>query len=247
MDQFPHVVQAKFDEVFNKDYWLKGQWGKAFFKKEGPIVLELGCGKGEYTVGLARKFPEKNFIGIDIKGARMHTGASQSLKEGLENVGFIRTKIEMINSFFGENEVSEIWLTFPDPQMNRSRRRLTSVRFLNLYGKFLQPQGVIHLKTDSNFMYNYTKAVATNNELKIINDSPDLYNSTIQNEVLEIKTYYEKRFAEHKIPIKYLSFLLNNRNLLTEPEVDIPKDNYRNAGRRVRFYDDKNNLSENEI
>lgn len=237
MDAFPNVVQAAFDEVFRKDYKLKGRWSATFFGNDHPIVLELGCGKGEYTVGLARQFPDKNFIGIDIKGARMHAGAQQALKEGLENAAFIRTRIELIESFFAQGEVDEIWLTFPDPQMNRTRKRLTSCRFMEMYARFLKSGGTVHLKTDSRFLYTYTRAMVQHNHLCIVNDFSDLYHSGFEDAILGIRTYYEERFMAHQIPIKYLSFLLAYQDSMEEPEVDIPHDIYHNTGRSVKFYE----------
>ena len=145
---------------------MKGNWAKHFFHNENPVILELGCGKGEYTVQLAEKYPEINFIGVDIKGARMYNGAKQALEKGLKNVAFLRTNIEIINRFFGENEVAEIWLTFPDPQMKKTRKRLTSTFFLENYRQFLKPDGIIHLKTDSNFQFTYTSELVHLNEFE---------------------------------------------------------------------------------
>jgi tRNA (guanine-N7-)-methyltransferase len=238
MEAFSHVIQARFDEVFRNDYKLKGQWAESFFKNDNPIILELGCGKGEYTVGLAERFNEINFIGVDIKGARMHTGASQAVDKKLNNVAFIRTRIELIDSFFSASEVSEIWLTFPDPQMNKVRKRLTGTRFLAIYAHFLKVEGRIHLKTDSNFLYNYTREMAKANNMTVLGDYNDLYNSDLTDDLLSIHTYYEERFMSHGIPIKYFSFLLDNVNSLIEPEVDIPFDEYHNAGRSVKFLND---------
>ena len=237
MNEFPNVVQASFEEVFRKDYKLKGNWSSSFFGNDNPIVLELGCGKGEYTVGLARQFPDKNFIGIDIKGSRMHTGAQQAFKEGLKNAAFIRTRIELIESFFAHGEIDEIWLTFPDPQMNKKRRRLTSCRFIEMYSNFLKPGGIVHLKTDSNFLFTYTLSVVQHNKLTVINNFSDLYNSGFEDDILGIRTYYEERFMKHHIPIKYLSFLLKIDNGLEEPDVDIPYDIYHNKGRGVKLYE----------
>ncbi|MDR2928990.1 MAG: tRNA (guanosine(46)-N7)-methyltransferase TrmB [Cytophagaceae bacterium] len=236
MAGFPHVIQAEFSEVFRKDYHWKSKWNEMFFMNNHPIVLELGCGKGEYTVELARRFPDKNFIGIDIKGARMHLGASQSLNENLKNVAFIRTRIEMVDSFFGEGEIDEIWLTFPDPQMSKTRKRLTSTNFLNRYSKFLKTAGAIHLKTDSNFQYTYTTALVRENNFKIVEEYTDLYRQNPDNELLSIKTYYENRFLEHNIPIKYLQFIPDFSTPLREPCVEIPHDAYHNAGRGVKPY-----------
>ncbi|MDG5800485.1 tRNA (guanosine(46)-N7)-methyltransferase TrmB [Marinilabiliaceae bacterium ANBcel2] len=236
MNRFRHVVQADFDEVFRTDYKLKGRWARDFFCNPNPVVLELGCGKGEYTVGLARRYPDKNFIGIDIKGARMHQGALESYRDKLKNVGFIRTRIEHINSFFDASEVDEIWLTFPDPQMNKTRKRLTSTRFLNSYAQFLKCGGSIHLKTDSNFLYCYTKAVADENRFKVICDNKNLHFSNAGDELTSIRTYYEERFMSHNIPIKYLSFKIETKPPFKEPVVDIPYDIYHNAGRSVKIF-----------
>lgn len=237
MRKFPHVIQAEFNEVFRKDYRLKGRWGELFFGNTNPLVLELGCGKGEYSVGLARLFPNKNFIGIDIKGSRMHTGARESFDEGLKNVGFIRSRIELIESFFSRDEVDEIWLTFPDPQMNSARKRLCSPRFLSIYSKFLKPGGLIHLKTDSRFLYTYSEMVVSKNHFQVIHSYDDLYNSDFSDEILKIRTYYEERFLAHQIPIKYLSFVPDFSNQLVEPVVEIERDNYHNAGRSVKLFD----------
>jgi len=235
MATYPHVVQADFKDVLNVDHPLKGKWRQDFFKNDCPLVLELGCGKGEYTVGLGRLFPDKNFIGVDIKGSRMHRGATDALKEGLKNVGFLRTRIEVIASFFGHSEVDEIWLTFPDPQMKKVRKRLTSTFFLKRYSVFLKPGGVIHLKTDSHYLYSYTKAMLEENSISPLVDEPDLYGRGYQDEILSIKTYYETKWMEHGIPIKYLKFRLLDASHLKEPDVEIEPDLYRSAGRGVKF------------
>ena len=152
MDRLPHVFQLSYNEIMNGEkFAMKGRWHSDFFKNNNPIVLELGCGKGEYAVGLAEQFPDKNFIGIDIKGARMWSGATESLEKGLNNVAFVRTGINAIEHFFAENEVSEIWITFADPQMKKQNKRLTSTYFMSLYRKVLIPNGLVHLKSDSNF------------------------------------------------------------------------------------------------
>jgi len=236
MASLQHVIQADFNEVFRKDYKLKGKWNELFFKNNNPIILELGCGKGEYTVALAKRYPELNFIGIDIKGARMYTGAMQSFQERLKNVAFVRTHIELTDSFFAQNEINEIWLTFPDPQMNKTRKRLTSTKFLTLYSKFLKSDGIIHLKTDSNFQFSYTLALIKENSFKIIEKYEDVHNQIVSTSVLNIKTYYEERFIEYGIPIKYCCFIPDFSLPLCEPEIDIPKDVYRNAGRGVKLY-----------
>ncbi len=196
MDTFDHVVQAKFNEVFEKDYKLKGNWNRDFFWNSNPIILELGCGKGEYTVGLAKQNPEINFVGIDIKGARMWCGAKTAVDDGMKNVGFVRTRIDLINSFFAPGEVSEIWITFPDPQPKKYYKRLTSSRFLGYYQKFLKHNGFIHLKTDSKELHDYTKALIELNKLETEICTDNLYNSGIADDVLSIRTYYEQKFLE---------------------------------------------------
>ena len=228
MAAFPNVVQAGFDEVYQKSHYLKGKWAIDFFKNNNPIVLELGCGKGEYTVGLARKFTGKNFLGIDIKGARMWKGASDALDGNLKNAGFLRTRIEMIQSFFAPGEVSEIWITFPDPQIKRLRakKRLTSAGFLNLYGKFLKHGGVIHLKTDSEHLYEFTRSVIKINNLPCIEDTSDLYKTGIADDILSIKTHYEALFTDKGFTIKYLKFtLLEDVVLVNPPELENPDNN----------------------
>ena len=234
MESYPHVVQVPIHEVFEKNHALKGNWRHGFFKNDNPLVLELGCGKGEYAVGLGRMFPDKNFLGIDIKGNRMHRGATDALNEGLTNVGFLRTHIEMVTSFFGSGEVDEIWLTFPDPQIKKTRKRLTSTRFLDLYRKFLKPGGLIHLKTDSRFMYTYTRELLKANDIELIADVSDLYQDKYNDEVLSLRTFYEEKWLAHDIPIKYLQFRLKPEGTLLEPEVDIEPDTYRSAGRGVK-------------
>ena len=234
MATFKNVVQAPFREVFTNDHPLKGQWGKTFFHNDQPIVLELGCGKGEYTVGLGRSFAKKNFIGVDIKGHRIYKGALQALEEPLTNVGFIRTNIELIASFFSADEVAEIWLTFPDPQMKKYRKRLTSTVFLTSYARFLKPGGVVHLKTDSRFLYTYTRELIKVNGLEMLVDESDLYASGLDNEVTGIQTYYEGKWLAHGVTIKYLKFKIGPlEKALVEPDVDIEPDGYRSAGQRV--------------
>ncbi len=218
--QFTLLHQPTFEEVFNKDYHLKGQWHDKFFRNTNPIVLELGCGKGEYTVALARMFPEKNFIGIDIKGARMWRGAKTATQEQLPNVAFVRTRIEFIRSIFGENEVSEIWITFPDPQMksNRRKKRLTAAGFLNNYRTFLQPDGIVHLKTDSQFLHEFTKCIIAENKLNQIVANKDIYGTGFADELLSIKTAYEKEFLSQGLPITYLKFNINGTEPIKDPE-----------------------------
>jgi tRNA (guanine-N7-)-methyltransferase len=218
MDTFDHVVQAKFNEVFEKDYKLKGNWNKDFFRNSNPIILELGCGKGEYTVGLAKQNPEINFVGVDIKGARMWCGAKTAVDDGMKNVGFVRTRIDLINSFFAQGEVSEIWVTFPDPQPKKYYKRLTSSRFLGYYQKFLKQNGIIHLKTDSKELHDYTKALVELNKLETEICTDNLYNSAIVDHVLSIRTYYEQKFLEKGKPITYIKFKLDIHKTLEEPK-----------------------------
>ncbi len=231
LETYDHVFQASFDERNRQNFSMKGQWKKSFFKNDNPLVLELGCGKGEYTVGLAELYPDKNFIGMDIKGARLYTGATQALNKELQNVAFVRAKIELINSFFEENEVDEIWITFPDPQMKKTRKRLTSSKFLYFYREVLASEGIIHLKTDSNFLYTYTDALVQQNNLPVFVNTSDLYNSDIVDDVLSIKTFYESQFFEQGIPIKYLKFILPEGIDLIEPEVELEYDDYRSYNR----------------
>jgi tRNA (guanine-N7-)-methyltransferase len=221
METFPHVVQPLFEDVFGKDYKLKNNWKKDFFRNDNPVVLELGCGKGEYTVGLARRFPSKNFIGIDIKGSRMWKGARMALAEKLANVGFLRTRIELIGSFFGAGEVDEIWITFPDPQLKKKRKRLTSARFLNTYSNFLKENGRIHLKTDSTVLYQYTYELAKYNQLPLHVHTRDLYHSGLETDILGIQTFYERQFLDKGMKITYLSFeLLYGKKVEENPEED---------------------------
>ena len=223
MATFENVIQPRLDEVLNKDYKLKGNWNTVIFKNNNPIVLELGCGKGEYTVGLAQRYPGKNFIGVDIKGARMWRGASLALQNGLKNVCFLRTRIEHILSFFAPGEVAEIWITFPDPQEKRIRakKRLTSSQFLPMYKKFLVTNGTIHLKTDNSLLYNYTCHLCHVNNLHVNISTNNLYNSGIADEaLLSIKTFYETRFLAEGETIKYINFTLDDHETFLEPPGD---------------------------
>ncbi|MGD9929967.1 MAG: tRNA (guanosine(46)-N7)-methyltransferase TrmB [Mangrovibacterium sp.] len=231
---FENVVQAPFYDPEQPDHELKRKWNATFFKTNQPLVLELGCGKGEYAVSLARFMPEKNFIGVDIKGARMWKGAKDALQRGIKNVAFLRTSIEIIDRFFAPGEVEQIWLTFPDPQMKSNRRRLTATNFMEKYRRILAPGGTIHLKTDSNFQYQYTLEMVKENGLKILAQTDDLYQSDLLNEVLSIQTFYEKQWRERGIPIKYLAFQLDHNEPLREPTVEIEKDPYRSFGRSAR-------------
>ncbi len=236
MATYSNVFQYDFETLRREKFPLCGKWS-SYFKNDHPITLELGCGKGEYTVGLARKHPGKNFIGIDIKGARMWKGATQALEEKITNAAFLRTRVELLNNFFSENEVSEIWITFPDPQMKKVNKRLTSTRFIKEYSQILKPGGIIHLKTDSNFLYQYTRAVIQLNGLELLVDTDDLYNSGLQDETLSIQTFYEQQWLERGLNIKYIRFLCpeENKTEWLEPEVEIEKDDYRSFGRNARL------------
>jgi len=230
LNSFGHVIQLSYKELLHERFRLKGKWNKEFFNNDHPIVLELGCGKGEYTVGLAKLFPNKNFIGIDIKGSRMWTGANEALQNDINNCGFIRTNIELLAHFFDPNEISEIWITFPDPQMKRTNKRLTSIRLLTQYGKILKPEGVLHLKTDSVFLYQYTLAIIEENKFGILVNTDDLYASGMSDDILSIRTYYEQQWLNRGKIIKYLKYI-PHFNHLTEPEVEIELDDYRSFGR----------------
>lgn len=219
MKTFGNVIEPQMDDIRESDHKLRGKWKKIVFKNEHPLVIELGCGKGEYTVGLAARFTEKNFIGIDIKGARIWRGAKTARENQYANVLFLRTRIEFINSFFAEDEVNEIWITFPDP-FNRQRdegRRLTSPQFLNLYRRFLQNRGIVHLKTDNHQLYTYTLNLAEKNGLEIITCTDDLHSGEVENEILSITTHYENLFLKEGKKINYLSFRLEkNREITNE-------------------------------
>lgn len=234
MASYPHVFEYPYSAVDNVPFDMKGKWHKEFFKNDHPIVLELGCGRGEYTVGLGKMFPEKNFIAVDIKGARMWTGATESLQAGMKNVAFLRTNIEIIERFFAEGEVSEIWLTFSDPQMKKATKRLTSTYFMERYRKFLQPNGIIHLKTDSNFMFTYTKYMIEANRLPVEFMTEDLYHSDLVDDILGIKTYYEQQWLDRGLNIKYIKFRLPQEGKLQEPDVEIELDSYRSYNRSKR-------------
>ena len=234
MASYPHVFEYPYSVVDNVHFDMKGNWHKEFFKNDHPIVLELGCGRGEYTVGLGKMFPEKNFIAVDIKGARMWTGATESLQAGMKNVAFLRTNIEIIERFFAEGEVSEIWLTFSDPQMKKATKRLTSTYFMERYRKFLKPNGIIHLKTDSNFMFTYTKYMIETNGLPVEFMTEDLYHSDLVDDILGIKTYYEQQWLDRGLNIKYIKFRLPQEGQLKEPDVEIELDSYRSYNRSKR-------------
>ncbi|WP_039053632.1 tRNA (guanosine(46)-N7)-methyltransferase TrmB [Sphingobacterium sp. T2] len=202
---FKNVVQLDA----GKDY--KGQWASKFFDNNNPVILELACGKGEYTVNLAKLFPDKNFIGIDYKGNRIWRGAKTALEEGIDNVGFLRIQIETILEHFDENEISEIWITFPDPQPQQSRekKRLTHPRFLERYKFILKEDGILHLKTDNDGFYAYTLEQIDNLGYHKIKETTDLYNSDLVDEVLSIKTYYEKKYLAVDKNINYVQWQFN--------------------------------------
>ena len=261
MAENPLVVECPFWQLQQDGFPLKGNWHQDFFKNNNPIVLELGCGRGEYTIGLARRFPDKNFIGIDIKGARMWHGAKTALEEGMKNVAFLRTNIECIDGFFAPNEVAELWLTFSDPQMKKATKRLTSTYFMERYRKFLVDGGLIHVKTDSNFLATYTKYMVEKNGLPMKQCTFDLYGAPLlspqggknyaasfslgnhtdgstsplgeDRRGLDIRTYYENMWLERGIPIKYLQFELPQTGTLEEPDVEIPVDGYRSYNHQV--------------
>lgn len=240
MAEYPHVFEYPYSVVDNVPFEGRGKWHE-FFGNQNPIVLELGCGRGEYTVGLARLYPEKNFIGVDIKGARMWTGATESMREGLKNVAFLRTNIEIIDRFFEPDEVQEIWLTFSDPQMKKVTKRLTSTFFMNRYRKFLIDGGLIHLKTDSNFLFTYTNYMVEKNALPVEFSTTDLYHSVLaehpdteEARILSIQTYYEQQWIDRGLNIKYLRFRLPRTGELQEPEVEIELDDYRSYNRSKR-------------
>ena len=224
---------------------MKGRWREDYFHNDRPIVLELGCGKGEYTVGLAKLFPYMNFIGVDIKGARMHKGAKEALDEGLANVAFLRTNIEIIDRFFGEDEVQEIWLTFSDPQMKNPHKRLSSTFFMERYRRFLTDGGLVHLKTDSNFLFTYTTYMVEKNHLPLEFRTEDLYGdnnvqcSMFNVQLLSIQTYYESMWIARGLNIKYMKWQLPREGALEEPDVEIELDNYRSYHRSKRSSLDK--------
>ena len=208
-ETFTNVFQPTREEVVGDQFPLKGKWNSEFFKNDNPIVLELGCGKGEYSVGLAERFPEKNFIGIDIKGARFWRGAKTAVESGMNNVAFVRTQIELINHIFAENEVSEIWITFPDPQIKykRTKHRMTNAEFLERYKKILKPSGLMHLKTDSEFMHGYTLGLLHGLGHEVIYANHNIYkNEGAPAEVTGIQTFYESQYLEVNKPITYIKF-----------------------------------------
>ena len=212
VSSFANCFFMSFEESRENGLPLKGSWHKEYFKNNNPIVLELGCGKGEYTVGLAERYPDRNFIGVDIKGNRIHTGAKAAIDNKMNNVAFVRTRIDFIEACFAEDEISEIWITFPDPQpqQTRVRKRLTNMMFVNRYKKIMKDGGIINLKTDSEPFYEYSKEVALENNFKILDSTNDLYaDVSVRDEALtSIRTYYEKKFSEKGFKICYLKYEL---------------------------------------
>lgn len=238
METFSNVFQYPFSVIENVPFEMKGHWREQYFHNDNPIVLELGCGKGEYTVELARLYPQVNFIGVDIKGARMHKGAKEALTAGLSNVAFLRTNIEIIDRFFAKDEVQEIWLTFSDPQMKNPRKRLTSTYFMNRYRHFLVDGGLIHLKTDSNFLFTYTTYMVEASRLPLLFRTEDLYHTDGIDEetrkILSIQTFYEAQWIARGLNIRYMKFHLPQQGELVEPDVEIPLDDYRSFHRDKR-------------
>ena len=238
MERYENVFQYPFSVIENVPFEMKGKWHEQYFDNDNPIVLELGCGRGEYTVGLAKMFPDINFVGVDIKGARMWTGATAARNEGLKNVAFLRTNIEIIDRFFSKDEVQEIWLTFSDPQMKNVHKRLTSTFFMERYRHFLVNNGIIHLKTDSNFLFTYTTYMVKKNNLPVLFRTEDLYHTDGLDEetrsILGIQTYYESQWIERGLNIKYIKFHLPSEGTLNEPDIEIPLDDYRSYKRPKR-------------
>lgn len=259
METLPNVYQCTFHEAgeHHPVTELAGKWHSDVFHNDNPIVLELGCGRGDYSVGLARLYPEKNFIGIDIKGARIWAGAKEAYTTGLQNVAFLRTNIEAITSFFAAGEVSEIWITFPDPQMKKATKRLTSTYFMARYQQIMVEGGTMHLKTDSPFLYTYTREMLKDNAYAVKADTEDLYGKcnvesvecsvkcnvesvecNVLNDARALKTHYEKQWLDRGLTIKYLCWLLEHKEQFAEPTIEIEKDTYRSYGRNYHSSND---------
>ena len=226
METFGCVLQYPRHILIEKGFPYKGKWNSDFFSRSNPITLELGCGKGEYTVGLAEANHDRNYVGVDIKGARMWKGAKSVEEKGMDNAAFLRTEIEQIEQFFTPGEVDEIWITFPDPQMQKARKRLTSSRFLTNYRKFLRPGGIVNLKTDSPFLYEYTRRLVELNGFEVIALTDDLYGSGLADPVTSIKTFYEQQWLSRGKTIKLISFRIGDSEIVEPDCSDIEKDDY---------------------
>ncbi|MDE6382874.1 MAG: tRNA (guanosine(46)-N7)-methyltransferase TrmB [Paramuribaculum sp.] len=232
MTRMDCVMQYPWAVLQSHGFPLRGHWHSEYFKNSNPIIVELGCGKGEYTVALAKANPDSNFIGIDIKGARMWSGAKEAQTLGLTNVAFLRTDIELLTSFFAPGELAEIWITFPDPQMKKVRKRLTSTRFLALYRDVLNPGGLVNLKTDSPFLYTYTDLMARHNRLHITDQSANIDATHPGHPVLSIRTHYEKQWLARGLSSKFISMEAHSgAEQLEEPDEEIPYDTYRSYSR----------------
>ena len=232
METFHNVFQPPYEPI-------AGHWRVLYFHNENPIVLELGCGRGEYTVGLAERYPEKNFIGVDIKGARMWAGAKEAEQKGLKNVAFLRTNIEFITEFFAADEVDEIWITFCDPQMKKATKRLTSTYFMQRYHRIVKPNGLIHLKTDSPFLYTYTTEMLRLNPYPVVCSTDDLYveksdGIELFDDAKALQTHYEKQWLDRGMSIKYIEWQLSPLASWEEPTIEIEKDSYRSYGRNYQ-------------
>ena len=241
METFINVFQCGARDVLSSNpiHPMSGHWRDAFFHNDHAIVLELGCGRGEYTVGLAKKYPEKNFIGVDIKGARLWAGAKEAIEIGLTNVAFLRTNIEFITSFFAKDEVDEIWITFCDPQMKKASKRLTSTYFMQRYQEIVKPNGLIHLKTDSPFLFAYTQEMLRLNPYPVLCLTDDLYASSIDSidtftDARALQTHYEKQWLQRGMKIKYIEWKLTPLIHFEEPVIEIEKDTYRSYGRNYQ-------------
>lgn len=223
METFSNVIQPDTEGLYGKDHPVKGRWRKNIFHNPNPLILELGCGKGEYTTGLAARFPHNNYTGIDIKGARMWRGAKTANEKRLANAAFLRTRIEYIASYFAEDEVDEIWITFPDPHPGKrnSNKRLTCPWFLNIYRSFLKDNGIVHLKTDNAELWNYTRNLAERNDLVIVRSSSDLWGEMKDDDLVTILTHYEKQFLAGGLKIHYLAFRLEKNRIIKDPALQI--------------------------
>ena len=233
-ETFRCMIQPATSEVLGCDHPMKGNWHKDFFGNDNPIVLELGCGKGDYTIDLAERNPACNYIGVDIKGARLWKGAKYAEEHGLKNVAFLRTRIEFIESIFAEGEVSEIWITFADPQIGREKKRLTAPLFMNRYRNFLKPGGIVHLKTDSRYLHEYSLAMAQQNDLKILAAGTDIYGEDRErlyssdlfsvsgrdavDALFQVQTFYEAQYLAQGFPITYLAFLAEHEGAYVSPD-----------------------------